>query len=1048
MPLHRKDAPTYIGGLPGTHDRINNPAANGDPGVPALTDGKLSTSGHPNQGTYYIGFGEDGTSQNGNRAHDALAESTDFLDDVVSGGLAAPANVDGVALAALSSLVIIGDVFVGMSGTYTPTTPFFERLIKVLDNTTGNDLVDASGVKIEVTAIRENTNVTNVVGAAISPGQGFETNPTINFSPAIPMGASYRILYGKRTTLVAGIRTQVDQDFLLRHSIRGGHQASAEVIRFITQASRRTGGNITALSASLIETPRGVAAPGGSILPAANTFTIDIDSTDAFAFNGFFDVSFDRDGTPKSLFSVREGTGAGESVWQNTAEAISLVDANTLASGFALTRIPLSSSTAASGDDNLRLMENDPAGTAHSVLKAVNGRLSVTCGDGTNTFGDFNGSTALNAALNFAIAAGVLDFHVQLKPGTYTLNAVNFTGLSSVTIEGTEPNACVIESLSASFGLQTENGTGQSYTFRNVSFTETGGGAEAIRCRDTRLVMENCIFVDTQLRYQSVSASLPTEFGDFAVRLVSCRWLNGTTGRVPVIIEGPAAAVGDVEGFFFEDCLFSPPAADTPAVRIVNALAAGTSVLRGIEFRRCKFNLGSTTDDGGGDYNGNSGVLELDHGANSNLEIGDITWRDCFVRVRSSPSAVQVLLYFRMGDGSSNNIITRDLNIIGGRWEVQDADSALTPFYIGGETTSSAVLSPVHVSIQDVEWGIDTPVASRDYGDAPAELSFGGGVDQWAQFVILCDRLHIRNVRYLGNVARGQSGQLYLRTRVWDVDGIEVAGPYIDTAQIGAFPPRHQVHLETVSPGIQTRGTIKNLTVASFPVITNNCGFFGIVWCRPNGYMRLENCYVTGFTNTSDTAIGQFGSASSEGGLQLINCHVDNCAIGYGYSYTTGDQALEDTLITGCLFENCGLDGIRIFGTGTAPAPRSLTIANCIFRSNAGEGIDIQPGAAYSISFPGLVISDNVFYDNSGASSNDQIDLGEPGSLQGSICGNIAASSGAGMGICHFSSATPNNCHNTETGWDSSGANITFVGQRDHSALALMMHNNMRYSEA
>ena len=190
MPLHRKIAPTYAGGLPATHDYINNPSANGDAGAPASVDGKKSSG--TNAGTYLVAFGEPATSSNTNRAANALAENTDYLDDMVHRDLAEPIiSSTATPLAPLASFTITGSVYVGDAGT-----PNEERvrigLVTMLD-TAGKPLV-VSGTAVKATLIHDGANNSVI-------GQVFRTNPVVNISPSIPAGTAYRYAYYQRSNL-------------------------------------------------------------------------------------------------------------------------------------------------------------------------------------------------------------------------------------------------------------------------------------------------------------------------------------------------------------------------------------------------------------------------------------------------------------------------------------------------------------------------------------------------------------------------------------------------------------------------------------------------------------------------------------------------------------------------------------------------------------------------------------------------------------------------------------------------------------------------------
>jgi hypothetical protein len=226
MAFHRLTTPAYIGGLPGTHDYINDPVANGDPGAAAPADGKKASG--VNQGTYMVAFGEDATASDTNRPAKALAQNTDFLDDVVSGQAPVTFHSDGSTVGALATVVLTGEVFVGKSG-FANNQENRDRLISVLNSTTLDELVDGSGVRVKVSSITD--GVSNIVG---TEADGFYTNPTLNFTPSIPASTSYRIVYGKRSSLVNAIKNKDDFDALTYPGIRVAHRNTAEFMGHTT----------------------------------------------------------------------------------------------------------------------------------------------------------------------------------------------------------------------------------------------------------------------------------------------------------------------------------------------------------------------------------------------------------------------------------------------------------------------------------------------------------------------------------------------------------------------------------------------------------------------------------------------------------------------------------------------------------------------------------------------------------------------------------------------------------------------------------------------
>lgn len=220
--FHRLVVPTYNGGLPAGYDLVNDPThpSVAGAGVAAFADGKKS--GGPNDGTYFTAFGEDATSHNANRGLLALAENTDFLDNLLRRDLAITARTsDVVAAVTTSTVVIAGDVFVGASGTPN-TQDSRNRLISVLD---ANDNEILNGSSPVVAALIHDGSNNNVVGAAAS---GFYNGPTVTFTPAIPAGVTYRVYYGERTNLA-----ELPPDAFTDIKIRGAQEVDADVQRLL-----------------------------------------------------------------------------------------------------------------------------------------------------------------------------------------------------------------------------------------------------------------------------------------------------------------------------------------------------------------------------------------------------------------------------------------------------------------------------------------------------------------------------------------------------------------------------------------------------------------------------------------------------------------------------------------------------------------------------------------------------------------------------------------------------------------------------------------------
>lgn len=185
MAFHRLTVPVYFGGLPGGYDYINNALV----GTPAPANGVLVAG--PNTGSYFLGFGSDATSADINRPAKALAENTDYLDDLLRRGLASPlVTSDVVAGAPVPSILLTGPgIFVGEGGT--PNTVAGIRTFVQVTDENDNEIFDASGAECQVTAIGP-----EVPGAGFSAG-----NITLTISPSIPTGKTYRVYYFVRSSL-------------------------------------------------------------------------------------------------------------------------------------------------------------------------------------------------------------------------------------------------------------------------------------------------------------------------------------------------------------------------------------------------------------------------------------------------------------------------------------------------------------------------------------------------------------------------------------------------------------------------------------------------------------------------------------------------------------------------------------------------------------------------------------------------------------------------------------------------------------------------------
>lgn len=231
MPFHRLVTPTYFGGLPGTHDEINN-ATSGTP-APA----SAQQVGGTWNGTYFEVPGESATAANVNRSNRALAENTDFLDDIVQTSRPIPAFEGFTAGGGGDTQIqLTGDAFVGRSGVAV-TQEVRDGLIQVVDALTLQPITQTTGVPIFVNDIRDSTDTGNVIGTEAT---GYHTQPIAVFSSTIPAATSYRLLYLGRGS-VAGESDPADatgdMGYVSQLLIEASKQQAASGVPFTKEQS-------------------------------------------------------------------------------------------------------------------------------------------------------------------------------------------------------------------------------------------------------------------------------------------------------------------------------------------------------------------------------------------------------------------------------------------------------------------------------------------------------------------------------------------------------------------------------------------------------------------------------------------------------------------------------------------------------------------------------------------------------------------------------------------------------------------------------------------
>lgn len=998
MTFHRLNAnPAGYDAFPAGYDFINNPAANGDPGVPANVDGKKASG--PNQGTYYVAFGEDATSSDANRGFQALAQNTDWLDNALRKPIAMPTRTtDTTAVGAVSAIILpdASGVYLGTTGSDAiPETLL--SLFSVLDSNDDEIIDPTTGTRCDVTAITGGT-----VGTGFSAG-----TITLTITPAIPAGTTYRVYYANKNNLL-----NMPVDALTVIKIRGAQELPAGFEDFQKQISRLTGTNVVALVATMIETPNGTRLAKSS----AQSFEVDPDGTVGGIHRFFWRKARDTGG-PVTMFEVNDDTSLGGvsagrvrlfsgAVHEFVGTGL-FRDAN-VAAGAAQggAFIPWSSSTASFGDKYLRVAEAGPVGSAQTptIFRALNSKWTVTVGDGTNSFGDFSGSDAIQQALAYIAAVNAsATVHIKLKKGTYIINDANgivdFASGSYATLEGVNPNDTVISTSSTAIPLQCN--TLGFLRLKNLKIVRTAGNTTGFsNAGQTCLFAENCWFQNFAFLVLDPTPSglSGTPTARNAIHMKECRFETNTLGVCPFTMQFSFNSSA-FSGYVFEDCLWYVNDSAVPAVRIqAKAAMAANAVARGFHFLRSAFHLGSTGVTTG-NPNGPCGPIDIKsngttYGSNG-LRITDITFEECNVfagSAKNSDATVQ-LLYLTPYDGSGTVQID-NFTVRGGKWLIMKNSPQLLPFWVGSAFSwidGNVGRHPFHFTFNDVitgwanagDYSGTGTTATGTYGVAPASYNSSIVVSvtsQPAYFISAYYSTTMKNVTFVGACGSSNQADLWIdNCYALDVDNVQLV-IQSSTAAVKPdyrmkFSPQNIVQATPTpsSPKRKIQGLLvdgANLAALNTLATVDSAA----VLVLPGGKLEVEGCEVDNFTSGVSTMAGMAmplldGAYTIDNtftpGLKVRNCRfINNHNVGFGIQHggtvSYAATLIPDLEISGCYFEANSQNGLYIWGAVGSGAT-TLALPGARIHHNYAKGSTGYQIAVFPSAFAAnpLIVADN-----------------------------------------------------------------------------------------
>lgn len=441
----------------------------------------------------------------------------------------------------------------------------------------------------------------------------------------------------------AGKPASVAPDGTVPAAVRAVTEAAGRLFKQIMNTS---GGIVTRLVAREIVTP----GDAGNPVAASATMDVRVDPGDVFPASlrslnlwaGSVQtaaVAYD----PGALAAVQRRVELRNSAaLYAVTGAIPLSDANIRASG-GLEALPLSSGV----DRTVRLGEFEISGEAiesdYNVMRSLNARHTIVCGDGVATFGDFNGDYAVQDAITFANSVGITDLHLVLKAGVYLTDAIqgrwDFSGFATVVIEGASED---VGNTEAGSGLPTEvnanidraivGPTSGTLKLRRLSLVDDTPSNIRTGFMDRgNIVLEDCEFINFFLEFR-----MPTTF-----RAERCEFYgNGVTtfGRPLVeFVQDASTSPGTWtnRGILFKDCtLFGT--IESAIVEISMSTSSSSSV-RYVRFDGCKAITGrSEVSSFGGTLQQSVGLFNVQPGPGTNLNSIGTGLRIFEVSIRNS----------------------------------------------------------------------------------------------------------------------------------------------------------------------------------------------------------------------------------------------------------------------------------------------------------------------------------------------------------------------------------------------------------------------------
>lgn len=524
-----------------------------------------------------------------------------------------------------------------------------------------------------------------------------------------------------------------------------------------------------------------------------------------------------------------------------------------------------------------------------SLVRSANGRFSATVGDGTSTFGDYNGSGAISALLTAATAASVNCVYIHLKEGSHVTTGADFSAFDEVVIEGEGVTSSFLSNSHASNPTVTAN----RVTLRNLAMVRSSTATVAVLA--DAIFADNVRFINLGVE-TSVSSETMSSFRN-------CRFI--APAATPCVEFGANTSMA-VE---FSLCDFTA-SSGYPTV------AGGADGPKTLKFRECSITYGAFTG-----AVSDSGVIA----PSTVVTVG--TWWTSFENCRFTQPTAEACVHM---NPLLENLTYRDCKFLFSN------DNATIPF--GYFSAHTLVVENCVFDSQDFVAGVDADEGQAIAFEAKQLLSVRNvsfrraNVRMFPGTVVSTGCLAAIGIFLEGCHATVENVEFDYRSAVAagsDTVPRQLMYVYGDTSS-----RRPSLDLSAVKAVYDT-GAVAYCTQA----VVRVCGTYEGAVVRSCSF-RFGNLAQVGSGVSVIMTGGPSGDDITDGGQVTVrDCFIQNCN-GSGIQDLSTASAMN--LVDSCTLINVGQSGSNPCIGALGPIPGYLSVTNCNIDTSASVGISVS----------------------------------------------------------------------------------------------------------